>query len=101
MADDITEPVTITFYNNNLATASAGADATRELLARFEEENPNISVETIGVPSNEIGTRLQADMAAGQQPDLAQLVFRDLIYVASDLGANARKTWPARTAMPN
>lgn len=89
MADAITEPVTITFYNYNLATASAGADATRELIAKFEEENPNITVETVGVPSNEIVTRLQADMAAGQQPDVAQLVFRDLYYIASDLGANA------------
>ena len=89
MADAITEPVTITFYNYNLATASAGADATRELIAKFEAENPNIKVETVGVPSNEIVTRLQADMAAGQQPDVAQLVFRDLIYIASDLGANA------------
>lgn len=89
MAEAITEPVTITFYNYNLATASAGADATRELLARFAEENPNITVETIGVPSNEIVTRLQADMAAGMQPDVAQLVFRDLYYIASDLGANA------------
>jgi multiple sugar transport system substrate-binding protein len=89
MADAITEPVTITFYNYNLATASAGADATRELLAKFEAENPNIKVETVGVPSNEIVTRLQADMAAGRQPDVAQLVFRDLYYIASDLGANA------------
>ena len=89
MADAITEPVTITFYNYNLATASAGADATRELLAKFEEENPLIKVETVGVPSNEIVTRLQADMAAGQQPDLAQLTFRDLIYISTDLGANA------------
>ncbi|AKR55827.1 Glycerol-3-phosphate ABC transporter, periplasmic glycerol-3-phosphate-binding protein [Devosia sp. H5989] len=89
MADAITEPVTITFYNYNLATASAGADATRELIAAFEAENPNIKVEPIGVPSNEIITRLQADMAAGQQPDVAQLVFRDLIYIASDLGGNA------------
>lgn len=89
MADAVTEPVTITFYNYNLATASAGADATRELIAKFEEENPNIKVETVGVPSNDIVTRLQADMAAGQQPDVAQLVFRDLIYIASDLGANA------------
>jgi len=89
MAEAVDEPVTITFYNYNLATASAGADATRELIARFEEENPNIKVEPIGVPSNEIITRLQADMAAGQQPDVAQLVFRDLIYIASDLGANA------------
>src|SRR5690606_31215787 len=65
MADAITEPVTITFYNYNLATASNGADATRELIARFEEENPLVTVETVAVPSNEIITRLQADMAAG------------------------------------
>lgn len=89
MAASIDTPVTITFYNYNLATASAGADATRELIAEFEGANPNITIETVGVPSNEIVTRLQADMAAGQQPDVAQLVFRDLIYIASDLGANA------------
>lgn len=89
MAASIDAPVTISFYNYNLATASAGADATRELIAEFEAANPNIKVETVGVPSNEIVTRLQADMAAGQQPDVAQLVFRDLIYIASDLGANA------------
>ncbi|KQN75161.1 ABC transporter substrate-binding protein [Devosia sp. Leaf64] len=87
MAGEITEPVTISFYNYNLATASAGADATREMIAKFEEENPLIKVETVGVPSNEIITRIQADMAAGIQPDVAQLVFRDLIYLASDLGA--------------
>ncbi|HWU18325.1 MAG TPA: ABC transporter substrate-binding protein [Devosia sp.] len=89
MAAGVDAPVTITFYNYNLATASAGADATRELIAEFEAANPTIKIEPIGVPSNEIITRLQADMAAGQQPDVAQLVFRDLIYIASDLGANA------------
>lgn len=89
MAEDIDQPVTITFYNYNLASAGAGADATRELIAAFEEQNPNVTVEAIGVPSNEIITRIQADMAAGQQPDVAQLVFRDLIYISSDLGANA------------
>lgn len=89
MAASIDAPVTITFYNYNLASASAGADATRELIADFEAENPNIKVETVAVPSNEIVTRLQADLAAGQQPDVAQLVFRDLYYIASDLGANA------------
>lgn len=89
MADEVSEAVTITFYNYNLATASNGADATRALIARFEEENPLITVETVAVPSNEIITRLQADMAAGRQPDVAQLVFRDLIYLSTDLGANA------------
>ncbi|MGO7987839.1 ABC transporter substrate-binding protein [Rhizobium leguminosarum] len=82
-------PVTISFYNYNLASASAGADATRELLATFKQKFPNITVETVAVPSNEIMSRVQADIVAGQQPDVAQLVFRDLIYIASDLGANA------------
>ncbi|MDL2398294.1 ABC transporter substrate-binding protein [Rhizobium mayense] len=82
-------PVTISFYNYNLASASAGADATKELLAVFKQKFPNITVETIAVPSNEIMSRVQADIVAGQQPDVAQLVFRDLIYIASDLGANA------------
>ncbi|MBP1844862.1 multiple sugar transport system substrate-binding protein [Rhizobium petrolearium] len=85
----IDKPVTISFYNYNLASASAGADATRELLAMFEKKFPNIKVETIAVPSNEIMSRVQADIVAGRQPDVAQLVFRDLIYIASDLGANA------------
>ena len=89
MAAKIDKPVTISFYNYNLATASAGADATRELIAEFEAANPNIKVQGMPVPSNEILTRMQADIVAGQQPDLAQLTFRDLIYIAKDLGANA------------
>ncbi len=89
MAETIDKPVTITFYNYNLASASAGADATRELLKEFMDANPNIKVEGIPVPSNEILSRVQADIVAGQQPDVAQLVFRDLIYIANDLGANA------------
>lgn len=82
-------PVTISFYNYNLASASAGADATRELLATFEKKFPNIKVETIAVPSNEIINRVQADIVAGKQPDVAQLTFRDLIFIANDLGGNA------------
>ena len=89
MPATVEAPVTITFYNYNLASASAGAAATRELLDQFMAANPNIKVETIGVPSNEILSRVQADIVAGQQPDVAQLVFRDLIYIANDLGANA------------
>jgi multiple sugar transport system substrate-binding protein len=89
MAATIDRPVTISFYNYNLASANAGADATRELLAGFKAKFPNVTVETVAVPSNEILTRVQADIVAGRQPDVAQLVFRDLIYIASDLGANA------------
>jgi multiple sugar transport system substrate-binding protein len=89
MPASVDKPVTISFYNYNLASASAGADATKELLAGFEKKFPYIKVETVAVPSNEIMSRVQADIVAGKQPDVAQLVFRDLIYISSDLGANA------------
>ncbi|WP_173932008.1 ABC transporter substrate-binding protein [Chelativorans sp. Marseille-P2723] len=87
MADVITQPVTISFYNYNLASAGIGREATLELIEAFEKANPLIKVEPIGAPSNEVLSRVQADMVAGQDVDVAQLVFRDLIYAAEQLGA--------------
>ena len=89
MPKTVDKPVTISFYNYNLASAGAGSEATKELIANFEKKNPNIKVETVAVPSNEIINRVQADVVAGKQPDVAQLTFRDLIFIASDLGGNA------------
>ncbi|MEO3385274.1 ABC transporter substrate-binding protein [Mesorhizobium sp. CAU 1741] len=87
MADSVTEPVTISFYNYNLASAGLGREATLELIAAFEKANPMIKIEPVGVPSNEVLSRVQADMIAGLEVDVAQLVFRDLIYAAEQLGA--------------
>ncbi|WP_158971581.1 ABC transporter substrate-binding protein [Chachezhania sediminis] len=89
MAAGITAPVTISFYSYNLASAGLNNDTTMGLINDFMAENPLIKVEPIGAPSNEILSRVQADIVAGQEPDLAQLVFRDLIYAADDLGAEA------------
>lgn len=87
MAERVEEPVKITFYNYNLATAGIGREATLELIEAFEKANPMIDVEPIGAPSNEVLSRVQADMVAGLDVDVAQLVFRDLIYAAEQLGA--------------
>ncbi|MEX0404435.1 ABC transporter substrate-binding protein [Aquibium sp. LZ166] len=87
MAQSVDEPVTITFYNYNLASAGLGREATLDLIARFEAANPNVHVEPIAAPSNEVLSRVQADMVAGIEVDVAQLVFRDLIYAANELGA--------------
>ena len=89
MADKVTEPVTLSFYNYNLASAGIGRDATLELIAQFEKANPLVKVEPIAAPSNEVLSRVQADMVAGIDVDVAQLVFRDLIYAADELGAVA------------
>jgi len=87
MVDEITEPVTVSFYSYNLASAGLKNETTQEMLNEFMRQNPMIKVEPIAAPSNEILSRVQADIVAGQQPDVAQLVFRDLIYAARDLGA--------------
>lgn len=89
MADSVAEPVTISFYSYNLSTAGAGREATLELIAAFEKANPTIKVEPIGAPPNEILSRVQADMVAGVDVDVAQLPFRELVYAAEQMGAQA------------
>ena len=83
----VDQPVEITFYNYNLASAGLGADATRKMIAEFEALEPNVKVNGVGVNSAEMNSRIQADIAAGRAPDVAQVVFDGLSYVAENLGA--------------
>lgn len=80
------KPVTITFYSYNLATAGQ-KDGTQQLIDEFEAANPNITVEGIPVASSDINAKVQADLAAGTAPDVAQLVFDGLDYIANNFGA--------------
>ena len=89
MPAEVTEPVTITFYNYNLASAGNGADATRKMIAEFEAAHPNIHVEGVPVQPQDIATRLQADIVAGQSVDLVQMPFAALGFAAENLGAVA------------
>lgn len=86
MAAPSTAPVTITYYNYNLASAGIGADATRELIGEFMAAHPSVKVEGVGVASDQILARVQADIVAGRVPDVAQLVFSDLDFVVRNLG---------------
>lgn len=82
-------PVTINYYNYNLASAGNGAEATKRLIAEFEAANPNIKINGVGVTAAEIGTRIQADIAANNGPDVAQMVFSDFDFMIHNLGAVA------------
>jgi multiple sugar transport system substrate-binding protein len=83
----VDKPVTITFYNYNLATAGLGADGTRKLLQEFMAANPNVKVNAVGVNVAQLMPRLQADVAAQRPLDVAQVAFGDLDFVAHNLGA--------------
>lgn len=88
MAPSIEQPVTITFYNYNLAAAGLGAEATQKLINEFMAANPNVTV--TGVPySSADGSRIQADLAAGLPVDVVQTVFSDLDFSVTNFGAQA------------
>ncbi|MFK4811214.1 ABC transporter substrate-binding protein [Devosia sp. ZW T5_3] len=88
MAASVDQPVTITFYNYNLATAGLGAEATQKLINEFMAANPNVTV--TGVPySSADGSRIQADLAAGLPVDVVQTVFSDLDFSVTNFGAQA------------
>lgn len=89
MAPSNTKPVTIRFSNYNLASAGLGRDATLEMIDSFQKANPSVKVDGVAVSSAEVMSRLQADMVAGQAPDLAQVIFADLDYARANLGAKA------------
>jgi multiple sugar transport system substrate-binding protein len=88
MAPSVDQPVTITFYNYNLATAGLGAEATQKLINEFMEANPNVTVTGVGYSSAD-SSRIQADLAAGQPVDLVQTVFSDLDFSVTNFGAQA------------
>ncbi|MEF2968565.1 ABC transporter substrate-binding protein [Paenibacillus sp. M1] len=80
------EKTKITFYSYNLATAGQ-KDGTQKLIDEFEAANPDIEIEGIPVASPDINAKVQADIAAGSPPDVAQLVFDGLDYIANNFGA--------------
>ena len=89
MPATVDKPVTIRFANYNLGTAGLGRDATLEMLDTFAKANPLIKVEGVALPSAEVMSRVQADVVAGQPPDVAQLVFFDLDYAVANFGVRA------------
>ncbi len=82
------QPTKITFYSYNLAIASQ-KEGVLQLISEFEAAHPDIKIDPIAIASNEINTKVQADIAAGSRPDVAQLVFDGLDYAVQNYGAKA------------
>ncbi len=80
------QQVTIRFYSYNLGNAAFGP-GTEKLIAEFMAANPNITVEGVPVPGAEMTARVQADIVAGTPPDVAQLIFDGLDFIATNFNA--------------
>lgn len=80
------EQIEITFYSYSLLNAGQ-QNGTQMLIDEFMAEHPNIKVTGVAVSNADMAARLQADMAAGEVPDVAQLPFRAMDFAAHSLGA--------------
>jgi multiple sugar transport system substrate-binding protein len=82
------QQVSIAWESYNASGAASGSGGVEKLVQRFEELHPNIDV-TVRPPQGgtaEITQSVQRQVVAGNPPDVAQLIFSDLRYIASDLG---------------
>jgi len=79
--------VSISFANYNVASAGIGKEATEQLANEFMQQHPNIKVVFRPVASPDITAKTQAEVVAGDPPDLAQLVFSDLDFIVNGLKA--------------
>ncbi len=81
------EPVEITFYSYNIGSAGTFGEGALKLVAAFEESHPNIKINAVGVPGDQILSKTQADLVAGTPPDVVQLIFDDLDNIVTNFNA--------------
>lgn len=67
------QKVTITFESYNYGTPDLGGQGMQELLNDFEKAHPNITVKPTGVSAADIYSKVQAQAAAGDPPDVAEI----------------------------
>lgn len=81
------DQVEIVFESYNLSNVGTWADAINQLLEEFMDEHPNIEVVGQPVSSDSTAASVQQQLLAGDPPDVAQLVFSELDFAATTLGA--------------
>lgn len=75
----------IVWESYNYGTASLGGEGTQQLIDEFEALHPDITIEPIGTSAGEIHTSIQAAVAAGNAPDVAQIGWSKWPFVLENL----------------
>lgn len=87
------QQVSIVFESYNFGQAGAWTDTFNALIGKFEQAHPNIHVKAQKPqgnspnPATDSVSSVQAQLAAGSPPDVAQLGFGDLDFAIHGLGA--------------
>ncbi|MFA5605655.1 MAG: extracellular solute-binding protein [Leucobacter sp.] len=102
---DPNEPVEIVFESYNIGQAGVWEETINTLIDEFEAEHPNVTV-TTQAPSADISggnaltvASVQQQLLAGNPPDVAQLTFDTLDFVANELQPKAVEDIAGRDAV--
>lgn len=79
------EPITIVWESYNYGTQGVGGAGTQQLIDAFEASHPHIRVQPVGTPAGEIHTSVQAQAAAGDPPDVAQIGWSKFGFLLENL----------------
>jgi multiple sugar transport system substrate-binding protein len=97
-----TAPVTISFWDTNAGPART--PCWQELIRRFEAANPNITVQYVGIPISQQLPKLQAAIASGAVPDVANPTTNYLSGLVAQQGLlpldSRFATWSGRNDIP-
>lgn len=92
------QKATISFWDTN-----AGPDRTpiwNELITRFQKAHPNITVKYVGLPESQLEQKLQAAIASGAVPDVANASTTYIAALAAQNGLlpldKHFSSWPER-----
>jgi multiple sugar transport system substrate-binding protein len=79
------QSVSIRFDSYNWGTPGLGGQGTQQLIDEFQAANPTITVQPRNVASTDILKSSVAQAAAGDPPDIAQLVLNNIDFVVANL----------------
>jgi multiple sugar transport system substrate-binding protein len=78
-------PLSIRFDSYNWGTPGLGGQGTQQLVDEFQAAHPNITIQPRNVASTDILKSSVAQAAAGDPPDVAQLVLNNIDFVVRNL----------------
>ena len=79
------QTVSIRFDSYNWGTPGLGGQGTQQLIDEFQAANPTIVIQPRNVASTDILKSTVAQAAAGDPPDIAQLVLNNIDFVVGNL----------------
>jgi multiple sugar transport system substrate-binding protein len=80
--------VTIQYWHSQVEEARV--NVIKDLIARFEKENPGINIEQVSIPEEDFPTKVSASLAANQMPGLLEAGIDQALFLGDEEAVNTK-----------